>query len=74
MKKYGIYYDITYAPVSRLSTLRALLYLEVKRNRKINQMYTRTEFIDAVLDDAVYLWTQQRFYQLITLKNDLIYS
>lgn len=57
-------YDLTHVPVSRLSTLRVLLSLAVRLKLKVNQMYVSTAFLNAVLNDEVYVKPPSGFEHL----------
>lgn len=55
LQTYAVDYDLTHAPVYRLSTLRTILLLAVKLQLKIHHMDVSTPFLNAVLDDFVYV-------------------
>lgn len=65
MRSHGLYFNLTHAPVSRLSTLRVLLFLAVKSKLKIIQMDICTEFLNTILDDAVYVLLPPGFEHLV---------
>lgn len=48
---HGIDYDLTYAPVSRMSTLSTILSMVVRFNLKIHQMDVTTAVLSAALTD-----------------------
>lgn len=55
LQNYGIDYDLTHAPVSRLSTMITIPSLAVKLKLKIHHMDISTGFLNAVLNDLVYV-------------------
>lgn len=65
MQSQGIDYDLTHAPVSRISTLRVLLSLAFRLKLTINQMKVSTVFLNAILDDVVHVRPPPGFEHLI---------
>lgn len=65
MKCIGLYYDLTYAPVSRLSNLRVIRSLAVKLNLKIHQLDVNTAFMNKMSDEEIYVKTAPGFKDLI---------
>lgn len=65
MKIYGVDYDSTHAPLSILSTLRVLLSLAVKLKLKIHQMDVSTAFLNAILDDVVFVCPPPGYENLV---------
>jgi hypothetical protein len=51
----GIDYDKTYAPVSRLATLRTMLAVAARRNWKVHQIDIKTAFLNGKIDKDVYM-------------------
>jgi hypothetical protein len=51
----GIDYDETYAPVSRLATLRTMLAVAARRNWKVHQIDIKTAFLNGEIDKDVYM-------------------
>lgn len=66
-----VYYDLTHAPVSFMSTLLDLLSLSVKLKLRINQMDVTPAFLNAVFDYSVYFHPPPPFYHLIPIYNSL---
>jgi hypothetical protein len=52
---YGEDYDLTYAPVSRVTTLRVLASVAAKRNWKVHQVDIKTAFLNGDIDTDVYM-------------------
>lgn len=65
MKAHGVDYELNHVHVSSMSTLRILLSLAVKRNLKVNKMEVSTAFLNAVLDDEVYVKPPPSFEHFI---------
>ena len=51
----GVDYDETFAPVSRLSTLRTLLAVSANRGWRVHQIDIKTAFLHADIDTDVYM-------------------
>ncbi|GJS62863.1 zinc finger, CCHC-type containing protein [Tanacetum coccineum] len=60
-QKEGIDYFDTYAPVSRITTIRLLLALAAIHNLVIHQMDVETAFLNGDLDEEVYMKQQKGF-------------
>ena len=54
-KKEGIYYEETFAPVSRYTSIRSLLTLAAVMKWKIHQMDVKTTFLNGVVEEKVYV-------------------
>ena len=52
---YGVDYEETYAPVARLTSLRIVLAISAKLNFDIQQMDVETAFLNATLEEEVYI-------------------
>jgi hypothetical protein len=55
LQKYGIYYDETFSPVVRFSSIRALLAFGVSRQMLIHQTDVVTAFLNGTLDEEIYM-------------------
>ena len=51
----GIDYDETFAPVTRYSSIRSILALSAQMGWKIHQMGVKTNFINGVIEEEVYI-------------------
>nr|GEV88101.1 zinc finger, CCHC-type [Tanacetum cinerariifolium] len=60
-QKEGIDYFDTYAPVSRITTIRLMLALEAIHNLVIHQMDVKTTFLNGDLDEEVYMKQREGF-------------
>nr|GEZ86925.1 zinc finger, CCHC-type [Tanacetum cinerariifolium] len=60
-QKKGIDYFDTYAPVSRITTIRLLLALVAIQNLVIHQMDVKTAFLNGDLDEEVYMKQPEGF-------------
>ena len=54
-QKYGVDYFDTYSPVARIATICVLLTLSSIKNLVIHQMNVKTAFLNADLDEEVYV-------------------
>ena len=59
----GIDFDETFAPVARLSSIRALLALGAHYDWEIHQMDVRTAFLNGDLDEEIYMAQPEGFVQ-----------
>jgi hypothetical protein len=60
-QRYGEDYDLTYAPVSRVTTLRVLLSVAAARNWKVYQLDIKTAFLHGDIDTDVYMEQPEGF-------------
>nr|GEV70205.1 zinc finger, CCHC-type [Tanacetum cinerariifolium] len=60
-QKSGIDYFDTYAPMTRMSTIRLLIAMASIHNLIIHQMYVKTTFLNGDLDEEVYINKPQGF-------------
>jgi hypothetical protein len=51
----GIYYNETYAPVSRLATLRTMLVVAARRYWRVQQIDIKTAFLNGEADTTIYM-------------------
>ena len=56
-----IYYDETFSPVARYSSIRAVISIAAKMGWKIHQMDVKTAFLNGLLQEEVYLEQPQGF-------------
>jgi hypothetical protein len=54
-QKEGIDYKETFAPVARLEAIRILLAFSVAKGFKLHQMDVKSAFLNAVLEEEVYV-------------------
>jgi hypothetical protein len=54
-QKEGIDYEETFAPVARLEAIRILLAFSVAKGFKLHQMDVKSAFLNAVLEEEVYV-------------------
>ena len=54
-QKEGIYYEETFSPVSRYTSIRSVLALAVVMKWKIHQMDVKTAFLNGVVEEEVYV-------------------
>jgi hypothetical protein len=57
---------LTYAPVSRVTTLRVLASVAAKRNWKVHQVDIKTAFLNGDIDTEVYMEQPQGSLMMIT--------
>ena len=53
--KEGIYYEETFAPVSRYTSIKSVLALAAVMKWKVHQMDVKTTFLNAVVEEEVYV-------------------
>jgi hypothetical protein len=74
----GIDYDETYAPVARLEAIRMFLAFAAHSNFKVYQMDVKSAFLNAELEEEVYveqplalkirrIWTSYIFYSRLSM-------
>jgi hypothetical protein len=51
----GIYYDDTFAPVARYSSIRSILALSAQMGWRIHQMDVKTVFLKGIIEEEVYI-------------------
>ena len=51
----GVYYDETFAPVARFSSIIAVISIVAKMGWRIHQMDVKTPFLNDILQEEVYL-------------------
>jgi hypothetical protein len=51
----GIYYDETFAPVIRYSSIRSILALSAQMGWRIHQMDVKTMFLNGIIEEEVYI-------------------
>ena len=51
----GIYYEETFAPFARHTSIRTILALEAIMKWKIHQMDVKTSFLNGVVNEEVYV-------------------
>ena len=54
-QKEGIYYEETFAPVARCTSIRSVLALVVLMKWKTHQMDVKTAFLNGVVEEEVYV-------------------
>src|SRR5712692_5185414 len=54
-QKEGIYYEETFAPVARYTSIRSVLALDAVMKWKIHQMDVKTAFLNGVVEEEVYV-------------------
>ena len=54
-QKHGIDYEETFAPVSRMETVRAVLSIAAQKKWKVYQMDVKSTFLNGVLMEEVYI-------------------
>ena len=54
-KKHGIYYEETFASVSRMETVRAVMSIAAQNKWKVYQMDVKSAFLNGVLMEEVYI-------------------
>jgi hypothetical protein len=57
----GIDYDETFAPVAKLSSIRAILAIAAKLNLEFHQMDVKSAYLNADLDKEIYMAPPPRF-------------
>jgi len=51
----GIYYDETFAPVARYSSIRSILALSTQMGWCIHEMDVKTAFLNGIIEEEVYI-------------------
>jgi len=51
----GIYYEETFPPVERYSSIKSILALSAQMGWKIHQMDVKTTFLNGVIEEEVYI-------------------
>ena len=59
-QKPGEYYDETFSPVVRYSSVRSLLAFAVQNGMMIHQMDVVTAFLNGTLNEEIYVYMEQR--------------
>ena len=54
-QKEGIDYEETFAPVARYTSIRAIMALATKLERKLHQIDVKTIFLNGVVEEEVYV-------------------
>ena len=54
-QKEGTYYEETFAPMARYTTIRAILVISAMMNWKVHQMDRKTTFLNGVVEEEVYV-------------------
>jgi hypothetical protein len=57
----GIYYDETFAPVTRYTFIRSIIAIATKMGWRIHQMDVNTAFLNGFIEEEVYIEQPQRF-------------
>jgi hypothetical protein len=60
-QKEGIYYEETFAPVARYTSIRATMAITAKMGLKLHQMDINTVFLNGVIEEEVYVEQPQGF-------------
>ena len=60
-QKEGIDFEDTFAPVTKLNTIRILFALATTHKWKIHQLYVKSAFLNGELKEEVYLVQPKRF-------------
>jgi hypothetical protein len=55
VKRKGIDYEETFAPVARLEAIRILIAFSVAKGFKLHQMDVKSAFLNGVLEEEVYV-------------------
>ena len=55
LQEYGIDYEETFAPVARISSVRALLAVAAARKWDLFQMYVKNAFLNGELSEEIYM-------------------
>ena len=64
-QKPGIDYFDTYAPVTRISTIRLLIDLAAINNLVVHQMNVKTGFLNVELEEEVYMKQPEGFIMFV---------
>jgi hypothetical protein len=59
--KEGIYYEETFAPMARYTSIRTIISLADKMKWKLHQMDVKTTFLNGVIEEEVYIDQPQGF-------------
>jgi hypothetical protein len=60
-QKEGIDYEVTFAPVSRYTSIRTIIALATKMKWKLHWMDVKTTFLNGVIEEEVYIEQPQGF-------------
>ena len=61
---FGVDYDETYAPVSRLASLRSICAISARNDWPIHQMHVYNAYVNADLDEPIYMRQPQGYTQV----------
>ena len=71
-QEYGIDYNETFAPVVRMSTIRAVLALACENGWELEQMDVKTAFLNAKLEETIYMKLPKGFEKTDNNGNPLV--
>ena len=57
----GMNYDVTFAPVSKFTTLDALLSMAAVQYLHVLQMGVKIAFLNGTLEEEIYMWELEGF-------------
>jgi hypothetical protein len=60
-QKEGIYYEETFTPVAKYTSIRTIIALAAKMKWKLHQMDLKTSFLNGVIEEEVYIQQPQGF-------------
>jgi transposase InsO family protein len=63
LQRYGVDYDLTYAPVARYSSIRAIVALTAHHDWELHQMDVKSAYLNGDLEEDIYM-TQPEGYQV----------